>query len=102
VVVAEDFADGWNECRAGWEFWGALALCMKRVAAEELLRYPRFAKHAGPQQVDAVVAASMLELGRPSFVHLPSLVDHIGSTSTIGNDGDSAWGRRGFHFKGGA
>jgi hypothetical protein len=102
MVVKEGYmeganTDGWKECRAGWDFWGALAFCLKRDAAKELLQHCRFAKHAGMQQVDAVVAASMLELDRPSFVHLPSLVDHIGVTSTIGN-GDSEWGRRGYRF----
>ena len=99
VVVANNFVDGWNECHAGWGFWGALALCMKRVAAEELIQHPRFANHAGDKQVDAVVAASMLDLNRPSFVHVPSLVDHIGATSTIGRDGDSEEGRRGYRFR---
>lgn len=97
-VVEEGFVDGWNECRAGWGWWGALTFCMKRGAAEELLRHPRFAEHADLQQVDAVVAASMLDLGRPSFVHVPSLADHIGTTSTIGRDGDLARGRRGYRF----
>ena len=96
-AVESAFVDGWNECRIGWTFWGALAFCMKRVAAEELLRHPRFAQHRGPQQVDAIVAASMLELTRPSFVHVPSLVDHVGDTSTIGND-DVAGSIRGYRF----
>jgi hypothetical protein len=96
AIVKKDFVDGWNECRAGWDFWGALAFCMKRVAAEELLRHPRFVMHDHPLQVDAVVAASMLDLGRPSFVHVPSLVDHIGDTSTIGRTGG---GRRGYRFE---
>jgi hypothetical protein len=98
VLVTEEFTDGWNECRAGWGFWGALALCMQRAAAEELLQHSRFANHATTRQVDAVVAASMLDLERPSFVHVPSLVDHIGTTSTIGRDEDSAEGRRGYRF----
>jgi len=95
--VSKTFVDGWNECRVGWTFWGALAFCMKRVAAEELLRHPRFARHAGTQQVDAVVAASMLDLARPSFVHVPSLVDHVGDTSTVGHD-DVAGKLRGYRF----
>jgi hypothetical protein len=95
--VEKGSIDGWNECRAGWLLWGALALCMKRVAAEELLRHRRFRKHRGTQQVDAVVAASMLDLGRPSFVHVPSLVDHIGATSTLGHD-DVASRLRGYRF----
>lgn len=78
--------DGWNEFRAGWNFWGALAICMKRDAADQLMQHSRFVYHRARQQVDAVVAASMLDLNRPSFVHVPSLVDHIGTTSTIGHD----------------
>ena len=97
AVVTDAFTNGWNECRAGWNFWGALAFCLKRDAAKELLQHPRFTKHVGTQ-VDAVVAASMLDLGWTSLVHVPSLVDHIGTTSTIGRDDDPAWGRRGYRF----
>lgn len=100
-VTAKDvprrFVNGWNECSAGWEFWGALAFCLKRDAAEELLRHPRFVNHQGNQQVDAVVAASMRDLGNPSFVHVPSLVDHIGETSTLREDDFSA-GLSGYRF----
>jgi hypothetical protein len=95
--VDSEFVDGWNEYRGGWNFWGAIALCLPRGAAEELLRHPRFAEHRGTQQVDAVVAASMLDLGHPSFVHVPSLVDHVGKTSTIGHD-DVAGILRGYRF----
>jgi hypothetical protein len=95
--VLEEFDEGWNECRAGWLFWGALSFCMKRDVAEELLQHSRFVSHQGTQQVDAVVAASMLDLGFPSFVHVPSLVDHIGETSTLRED-DFAAGLRGYRF----
>jgi hypothetical protein len=95
--VPETFVDGWNEIWAGWLFWGALAFCMKHSAAEDLLQHPRFMGHQGTQQVDAVVAASMLDLGLPSFVHVPSLVDHIGETSTLRAD-DFAAGLRGYRF----
>jgi hypothetical protein len=95
--VSPEFVDGWNEYQGGWNFWGAIALCMRRDAAEELLRHPRFVQHRGSQQVDAVVAASMLDLGCPSFVHVPSLVDHVGETSTIGHD-DVAGNLRGHRF----
>jgi hypothetical protein len=89
--------DGWNECRSGWNFWGALALCIPRGAARKLLKHQRFVKHRQNQQVDAVVAASMLDLGRPSYVHVPSLVDHVGATSTLGHD-DVAPTLRGYRF----
>jgi hypothetical protein len=95
--VAPTFDDGWNECRVGWTFWGALAFAMPRAAAEDLLRHPRFTQHRGTQQVDAVVSASMLDLGRPIYVHVPSLVDHVGDTSTVGHD-DIAGTLRGHRF----
>jgi hypothetical protein len=95
--VLGEFVDGWNECRTGWFFWGALAFCMKRDDAEALKRHQRFVGHQGTEQVDAVVSASMLDLGRPSFVHVPSLVDHIGETSTLRGD-DFAAGLRGYRF----
>lgn len=90
--------DGWNECRSGWYLWGALALCIPRDAATALLQHPRFVKHPVDQQVDAVVAASMLDLERPSYVHVPSLVDHVGATSTLGHD-DVASKLRGYRFE---
>jgi hypothetical protein len=96
--VPSGSADGWNECRSGWDLCGALALCIPREAARELLQHPRFVKHPRDQQVDAVVAASMLDLGRPSYVHVPSLVDHVGATSTLGHD-DVAPGLRGYRFR---
>jgi hypothetical protein len=91
-------ADGWNECRSGWDLCGALALCLPRDAARELLQHPRFVRHPRDQQVDAVVAASMLDLGRPSYVHVPSLVDHVGTTSTLGHD-DVTPALRGYRFR---
>jgi hypothetical protein len=95
--VLPTFVDGWNECRVGWTFWGALAFAMPRDAAEDLLRHPRFTNHRGAQQVDAVVSASMLDLGRPIYVHVPSLVDHVGDTSTVGHD-DIVGAIRGYRF----
>jgi hypothetical protein len=98
TVVSTDFVDGWNETRAGWKFWGALALCMNRTAAEQLSKHSRFVKHWDSRAVDAVVAASMMDMKRPSYVHVPSLVDHIGVTSTIGRDREAPAGRRGYRF----
>lgn len=95
--VLPTFVDGWNECRIGWTFWGALAFAMPRDAASDLLRHPRFARHRGPQQVDAVVATSMLDMRRPTYVHVPSLVDHVGDTSTVGHD-DLVGSIRGYRF----
>ena len=98
TVVTKDFVDGWNETRAGWQFWGALALCMNRASAEQLTKHSRFVKHWDSKAVDAVVAASMIDMRRPTYVHVPSLVDHIGVTSTIGRDREAAAGRRGYRF----
>ncbi len=95
--VPSGSVDGWNECRSGWNLCGALALCMKREVAAELLRHPRFVEHGSREHVDSVVAASMLDLGRPSYVHVPSLVDHVGETSTIGHD-DVSPKLRGYRF----
>lgn len=85
--VKKTFVDGWNETKAGWDWCGALAFCMDRGAAEDLLSARRFVKHQGPKQVDAIVGLTMLDLKRPSFVHVPSLVDHVGEFSTVGNKG---------------
>lgn len=98
TVVSKNFVDGWNETRAGWLFWGALALCMNREAAEALSKHSRFVKHWDSKALDAVVGASMVDMCRPTYVHVPSLVDHIGVTSTIGRDREAPAGRRGYRF----
>lgn len=90
-------ADGWIECRSGWNLCGAVALCLERGTARQLLWHRRFVEHRSTEHVDSVVAASMLDLGRPSYVHVPSLVDHVGYTSTIGHD-DVAPKLRGYRF----
>lgn len=95
--LEKSFTDGWNETKAGWGLYGALALCMRRDAAEELLQARRFVNHPGPRQLDSIIGLTMLDLRRPSFVHLPSLVDHIGETSTIGHGGRTP-GRVGYRF----
>lgn len=95
--VPTNSVDGWNECRSGWNLCGALALCMKREVAQTLLDHPRFAQHTSNEHVDSVVAQSMIDLDLPSYVHVPSLVDHVGRTSTIGHD-DVSPGLRGYRF----
>ena len=96
--LKKSFIDGWNVTDAGWGLFGALAFCMERDAAEDLLKAGRFVKHPGPKQVDAIVGLTMLDLRRPCFVHLPSLVDHIGETSTVGHEGRTR-GRVGHRFR---
>lgn len=100
VPSGSESARGWHACLSGWNLCGALALCLPRDAAGELLQHRRFDRHRRREQVDAVVAASMLDLGRPSYVHVPSLVDHVGETSTLGHD-DVSPKLRGYHFRGG-
>lgn len=96
--LKKSFTSGWNETHSGWDWCGALAFCMARQAAEDLLKVECFVKHPGPKQVDAIVGRAFKELKRPSFAHLPSLVDHIGVTSTVGNGGRSP-GRMGHGFR---
>ena len=73
----------------GWESWGALAYIFSNQSLRALLADPLFISHrhhgaaSGERNIDSVVGAWCEKVGLPYFVHVPSLVQHIGETSTI-------------------
>tara|TARA_R110000868_G_scaffold179544_3_gene419629 strand:- start:8541 stop:9179 length:639 start_codon:yes stop_codon:yes gene_type:complete len=80
---------GWQELKGGWgESWGGAYLFRKDVALK-WLKHPFILNHLENykpnQQIDAAIPEAIHQMGLFQFYHIPSLVKHIGMTSTIGH-----------------
>lgn len=86
---ADANATGFRIVNGGWNTWGALAYILLNDTAGRLLCDPLVVNHrkSGPSQglrnIDSVVGSWCQRAGVPYYVHSPSLVQHIGVTSTI-------------------
>lgn len=101
---SEPPADRWAPARFyNKAFWGAVAMAFPRASAGALLEdSERFRTHKHTRKLDVVVGNALVrELNLRVLVHVPSLVDHIGSWSTLGRHRlkGNAWGRRGYLFR---
>ena len=73
----------------GWDTWGAQAYLFPYQSAEMVLTSPLFVQHrrsgpsGGNRNIDSVVGHWCRESRMPYFVHAPSLVEHVGVTSTL-------------------
>ncbi|QDT44045.1 hypothetical protein Pan241w_41500 [Gimesia alba] len=88
----------------GWRSWGALAYIFSNPSARLLLsdvtvlNHRGFGPAEGLKQIDAVVGLWCERQQLPYFVHSPSLVQHIGETSTIYPTASVAGHRKANHF----
>jgi hypothetical protein len=88
----------------GWDIWGALAYVFPNPSARALLSDPMVVdhRHHGPadglRNIDSVVGLWCLRSGWPYFIHVPSLAQHIGETSTIYPGASLEGGRRADDF----
>lgn len=76
---------GWHESNQLGR--SACGLVFDRSTADCLLRMERFVRgpHNGETMSDAVVIATLKSLGYKELVHYPSLLQHTGLESTLGN-----------------
>lgn len=79
---------GW--CRSNQRGLGALALVFNRAAVVDLLTSRHMVersqdKRRGWKAVDGGIVSGMRKAGRFEYIHNPSLVQHIGVKSTMGN-----------------
>jgi hypothetical protein len=93
----------WVNCRFhNNAFWGAVAMCFPRASLIKMqTEGQRYINHKHHRKLDVVVGNSMrADMGMSIRVAVPSLVDHIGSWSTLGRHRlkGNQWGRRGFAF----
>lgn len=93
----------WVDCKFyNNSFWGAVAMCFPRAGAVRMVEESRrFRQHTHHRKLDVVVGNAMRDLKLRMLVSVPSLVDHIGSWSTLGRHRfkGNQWGRRGFGFR---
>lgn len=93
---------GFFPVNKGWSSWGALAYVFPNRSARHLLGDSVVINHRhhgnaeGIRNIDSVVGSWCRRIRLRYFIHEPSLVQHIGSTSTIWQHKaeDSARGRR--------
>lgn len=84
------------EIDPGWGAWGALAYLFSNPGIRAFLSDPEVVNHRhhgpgdGQRNIDSVVGAWCRRNSLPYFVHVPSLAQHIGETSTISCNGSSA------------
>jgi len=83
-------------------FWGAVAMCFPRASLIKMqTEGKRYINHNHTRKLDVVVGNTMRrDLELEILMASPSLVDHIGSWSTLGRHRfkGNQWGRRGFAF----
>ncbi|OYV82861.1 MAG: hypothetical protein B7Z73_16735 [Planctomycetia bacterium 21-64-5] len=95
---------GFHVERHGWASWGALAYIFSNKSLRALLAHPLAIEHrrlgpaGGLRNIDSVVGAWCQAAELPYFVHVPSLVQHIGETSTIWTSAGANGGRRASDF----
>lgn len=96
--------DGFHPLCDGWRAWGALAYIFPRESALELLGDVEVLRHrfegpnGGLRNIDSVVGAWCERADRGYFVHVPSLVQHVGETSTLYPGATASGNRRAAEF----
>ena len=98
-------SQGYQEENRGWDSWGALAYVFPNPSVRAFLSDPRVLNHRhhgqaeGQRNIDSVVGQWCLHSGLPYFVHVPSLAQHIGETSTIWRHGGASGPRQAAEFR---
>lgn len=83
------FGKGWQEVKGGWGRSYGGCYVFSRSVAQRLIYHPFILTHHATygknQQIDAAIPEAMHRMGLKQLMHVPSLADHIGLTSTIGH-----------------
>lgn len=101
---AADQSPGFHVENRGWQSWGALAYALPAPSARAIVSDLRVLEHRlkgpadGMRNIDSVVGRWCRESGRSYVVHVPSLAQHIGDTSTIWNGARNSNRRRADRF----
>jgi hypothetical protein len=86
---------GFHVENRGSNTWGALAYIFPNPSVRHFLSSPLALEHrfrgrfGGVKQIDCVVGEWCLNSELPYFVHTPSLVQHLGDTSTVSNSSNT-------------
>jgi hypothetical protein len=96
---------GWHRFRGAW-FWGALAFVFPREIAQAYLRDRDICEHrwrspqGGLSQIDVLIGWWTQKRRIPVWFPTPSLVQHVGETSTLWTDCSIAGPRMASHYVG--
>lgn len=84
-----DDASGFLKVKSGWNTWGALAYIFSNPGVREflsdliVLNHRHHGPHQGLRNIDSIVGSWCERRQLPYFVHVPTLTQHIGRSSTI-------------------
>ena len=87
--VGRGKSHGFHAHDGGWNTAGALAYLFPNPSVRAFLSDPMVVNHrhhgpaSGMRNIDSLVGAWCRQSRRPYFVHVPSLAQHIGSTTTV-------------------
>ena len=89
LAKRHEMVQGWNEIKGGWNDIYGGGFVFKREIAKELLQHPFILNHLenyeANQQIDLAIPESVFQMGLKQMFHIPSLMNHIGHSSTIGH-----------------
>ncbi|MES2789464.1 MAG: hypothetical protein V4719_07570 [Planctomycetota bacterium] len=91
---------GFHRLDPGWGAWGALAYVFTPESLLGLLSdyrvqcHRRYGRANGLKNIDSVAGEWCLRTGRPYYVHVPSLLQHTGSASTLYTRANASGRRR--------
>jgi hypothetical protein len=85
-----EWGKGWHTCNNGWaSSWGG-GYVFPIAVARQLLQHPFIIDHrnnyAANKQIDHAIPEAVHQMGLNQWYHYPSLLRHIGFTSTIGHE----------------
>lgn len=101
TISNEEVVSGWIEVDPGWWGWGGnfvLPIDVARKIIKTKFYQNHLHNYTKNEQIDGCMYESFRELGLKSFVHNPSLSQHIGETSTL-NHGELTENRKGLNFE---
>lgn len=81
--------NGWTKINKGWAGTYGGGYVFKRDVAQKILEHPFVIKHRDNykknQQIDHAIPQAVYEMGLDQWFYVPSLMNHIGYSSTIGH-----------------
>ena len=83
------WSQGWYEVKGGWDKTYGGGYVFRRETALKILEHPFIINHrdnyAKNQQIDHAIPEAVHRMGLKQMFYVPSLIKHIGYTSTIGH-----------------
>lgn len=84
-----NWSNGWHELKGGWDTAYGGGYLFRKDVAIELLKHPFIINHLNNyeanQQIDHAFPEAVHQMGLKQMFHVPSFINHIGISSTIGH-----------------